>query len=57
MNMSYLPSTDSKAMTIKVLNELGRRRDEYSERLNKGSENIKKNQTELKNMITKQKIH
>ena len=36
-------------MIIKMLNKLGRRRNEHSEKFNKELENIKKNQIELKN--------
>ena len=39
-------------MIIKMLNELRRRMDKHSENFNKELENIKKNQTELKNIIT-----
>ena len=40
-----------------MLNELGRRMDKHSENFNRLLENIKKNQTELKNTITEIKIH
>ena len=36
-------------MIIKMLNKLGRRRNEHSEKFNKELENIKKNLIELKN--------
>ena len=35
-----------------MLNELSRRMDEHSEKFNKELENIEKNQTKLKNIIT-----
>ena len=40
-----------------MLTELGRKMDEHSEILNKEVENIKKNQSELKNTITEIKVH
>ena len=36
-------------MTTKRINKLRRRMDEHNEKFNKELENIKKNQTELKN--------
>ena len=39
-------------IVIKMLTELRRRMDVYSDNLNKKVENIKKNQAELKNAIT-----
>ena len=38
-------------MITKILKELRRRMEEHSENCNKGLENIKKNQTMLKNII------
>ena len=48
MEKSNLPNKELKVMIIKKLIELGKRIDEYSERLNKQLENIKNNQTEMK---------
>ena len=52
MEISNLPDKEFKVIIIKMLNKLGRRMDEHSEKFNKDLENIKKNQTELKNKIT-----
>ena len=52
MQIDNLPNKESKVMIIIMLYELGGRMDEHSEKLNKELENIKKNQTELKNTIT-----
>ena len=38
-----------------MLTEVGKRRDEYSEKFNKELKNIKKNQAEMKNTITETK--
>ena len=51
VEISNLPSKEFKVMIIKMLKELRRRTDEHSEKLevsNKELENIKKNQTEMK---------
>ena len=53
MEKSNLLNKELKVMIIKKLIELGRRIDEYSERLNKNLENIKKNQIEMKFTIIK----
>ena len=42
--ISSLPDKEFKVMVIRMLTELGRRMDEYSENFNKELENIKKNQ-------------
>ena len=55
MEKSNLPNKELKVMTIKKLIELGKRIDEYSERLNKKLENIKNNQTEMKFIIIERK--
>ena len=55
MEKSNLPNKELKVMTIKKLIELGKRIDEYSERLNKKLENIKNNQTEVKFTIIERK--
>lgn len=44
-------------MVIKMLTELGRGIVEHSENFNKETENIKKNQSVLKNTITEMKTH
>ena len=44
-------------MVIKMLTELWRRMKEHSENFKKELENIKKNQSGLKNIITKIKVH
>ena len=55
MEKSNLPNKELKVMIIKKLIELGKRIDEYSERLNKQLENIKNNQTEMKFTIVERK--
>ena len=55
MEKSNLPNKELKVMIIKKLIELGKRIDEYSERLNKKLENIKNNQTEMKFIIIERK--
>ena len=59
VEISNLLSKDYKAVVIKMLKKLRTSVDEYSENFNKELENTKKNQTELKNIITeiKKKIH
>ena len=52
VEISNLPDKEFKVIIIKMLNKLGRRMNEHSEKFNKDLENIKKNQTELKNKIT-----
>ena len=52
MEISKLSHKEFKVMIIKMLKELRRRMDEHSEKFNRELENIKKNQTELKNIIT-----
>lgn len=46
-----------KVLIIKVLKGLRKRMDEHSENFNKEFENMKKNQTEVKNTINEIKIH
>ena len=55
MEKSNLPNKELKVMIIKKLIELGKRIDEYSERLNKKLENIKNNQIEMKFTIIERK--
>ena len=43
-----LPDKEFRVMIIKILKKLERRIDEHSEKFNKESEDIKKNQTDLK---------
>ena len=54
METSNLPSKEFKVMIIKMLKELGRRMDKQSENLDVLTEleNIKKNETAVKNTIT-----
>ena len=52
MKISILPNKEFKM--IKMLNKLGRRIN-HSEDIKKDLENIKKNQTELKNTVTERK--
>ena len=52
VEISNLPNKEFKVMIIKMLNKLRRRMDEHSENFTKELQNIKKNQTELKNTIT-----
>ena len=51
-----MPDRYFKLMVIKILTGL-RRVEDLCETLNKEIENIKKNQSEVKNSITKLKIH
>ena len=50
MEISNLPDKEFKVLTIRVLSDL-RRMNEHSEKFNK-LEDVRKNQTELKNTIT-----
>ena len=54
--ISKLPNKQFKVIFIKMLKELGGKMDECSENFNK-LENIKKNQTELTNIITEIKLY
>ena len=53
VEISNLPNKEFKVMIIEMLNQLSRRMDEHWEEFNKELENIKKNQTELRNAIIK----
>ena len=55
--MSNLPDREFKLRVLRMLTDLGRRIDELSENVNKEMEDIKKNQSEMKNTIMKWKIH
>ena len=56
--MKSLTDKEFKVIILKMLKELRRNMGEHSEKFNKGLENMKKNQTELKNTITEvKKIH
>ena len=58
MEINNLHSKEFKVMVTKELNEHGRRIDVHSENFNRELENIKKNKTELKNIVTEiLKIH
>ena len=52
MEISNLQDKEFKVTVIKMLTELGRIVEEHNEIFNKETENIKKNQSELKNIIT-----
>ena len=47
--INNLPDKEYKLIIIRMLTDLGRRIDKYSENFNKELENIKKNELELKN--------
>lgn len=49
MEISNLSDKEHKTMVIMMLTELGKRTDNLKEDFNKGTENIKMNQSELKN--------
>ena len=55
MEMRNLPDKEFKVKIIKMLSELRRRMDEYSDKFKKESENLKKNLTELRSTITEMK--
>ena len=52
VEISNVPNEEFKAIIIKLLNEFERKMDENRENFNQELENIKKNQTGLKNKIT-----
>ena len=54
MEISNLPNKEFKVMIIKMLKEL-RKMHEHSKKFNRELEHIKKNQTDLRNTITKLK--
>ena len=56
VEISNLPDKEFKVMIIEMLKEFGRRTDEKSKVSNNKLENMKKNQTEMKNTITEIKI-
>ena len=47
-----LPDKEFKALAIRMLTKLDKIIDRHSENFNKKLENMKKNQSKLKNMIT-----
>ena len=59
MELDNLPKKEFRVMTVKMIQELGKRMDAQREKLqevlNKELENIESNQTELKNTITEMK--
>ena len=55
VEISNLLDKEFKVMILKMLKELRRRMDEHNE-VNKESEDIKKNQTELNNTMQKNEI-
>ena len=55
MDIGNLPEKEFKALVIRMLTELGKRIDEHSENFNKELENIKNNQSEVKNTVTNEK--
>ena len=52
MEISNLHDKEFKVIIRMMFNKLKRRMDEHSENFNKGLENVKKNQIQLKNTIT-----
>ena len=50
--ISNMPDEGIKVMIVKIFTRLERRMEELSEAFNKEIENIKKNQSELRNTIT-----
>lgn len=50
--INSLPDKELKVILIRMLTELWKRIDEFSENFNKQLESIKKNQSELKYTIT-----
>ena len=52
VQLSNLPDKEFKLMIIKMLHEFRRRMDEHSVKFNKELQNIQKNQSELKNIMT-----
>ena len=55
MEIGNLPDKMFKVMFIKMLTELGRIMEEHSENFKKELENIRINQSELKNIVTEMK--
>ena len=55
--ISNLPDKEFKVMVIKILTELRKGMEEHSENFHQELENIKKNQSQLKNITTEIKIH
>ena len=54
--INNVPDKQHKLIFIRIFTDLGRGMDEFSENFNKGLNNIKKNQSEIKNTIKKMKI-
>ena len=56
VDIGNIPDKELKAVTVKMLRELGRRLYEPSGKFTKESEDVKKNQVELNNTIAEIKI-
>lgn len=52
----FIPNNEFKIVIIKMVKELRRRKDEWS-KVNNSVEHVKKDQRELKNIMTEIKIH
>ena len=52
MEISNMPDREFQVMVIKILTGLEKTVEDLSETLNKEIENIKKNQSEIKNSVT-----
>ena len=52
VEISNSPDKEFKVLIIKMLNNLGRKMDEHSDKFNKELENTKMNQRDLKNIKT-----
>ena len=55
IEINNLPDKEFKTLVIRMLTEWGERIDEHSENFNRKLEHMKKNQSEVKNTITKMK--
>ena len=53
MDISSMPDREFKVMIIMILTGLEKRVEDISEALNKGTENIKRSQSEMKNTLNK----
>lgn len=57
METSNLPNKEIKVMVIKIFTGLERKVEELSEKFKTEIENIKKNLSELKNIVKKNEFH
>lgn len=55
MEINNLQVKQFKSLVIRILTELEKRTDEYSENINKELENIKRNKSQLKGVIMEMK--